>query len=92
MPACAVTFWCGKQTGESVTWDIDVDSGRVFSYWPGRTNTDGRAAGLKAALVDAGKAAELTSQGNTCAAHLVSNIPRTNYDPLAFRLRTKEFS
>lgn len=49
MPACAVTLWCGKQTGEPATWDIDVDSGRV----------------------DAGKTAELTSQGNTCAAHLV---------------------
>lgn len=65
MPACAVTFWCGKQTGEPVTWDIDVDPGRVFSYWSGKTNTDGREAGLEVLLVDAGKTGELAPWGNS---------------------------
>lgn len=65
MPACAVTFRCGKQPGEPATWDIDVDPGRVFSYWSGKTNTDGRVAGLEVVLVDAGKTAELAPWGKS---------------------------
>lgn len=50
-PACGATFWCGPQTGEPVTWNIDVEPGRVFSSWPGKTETDGSAASLEVALV-----------------------------------------
>ena len=49
-PACAVTFWCGKQTDDPVTWDIKVELGEVLSYWPEKTNRGSRAADLEAVL------------------------------------------
>lgn len=75
MPACAGTFWCGKQTGELVTWDTDVDPGQVFSYWSGKTNTDGRVADLEAVLVDAGKTAQLTPWGNSAWIIMIQHSP-----------------
>lgn len=53
---CTVTFFCGQQTGTSVTWDINIHPSRIFSYWPGKTDSVGRPADFEAALV----AADLT--------------------------------
>ena len=65
-PGCCVTFWCGQQTGEPVTWDVVWDPGQIFTYWPTKTNPDGSPAGLEAALVDAGLSAEAARRRTTC--------------------------
>lgn len=73
-PACAVTFWCGQETGDPVTWNVTVGPSRIFSYWPGKTDTDGSNADLEAALVDAGLSPDQARSRTTC-------IVRSN-DPL----------
>lgn len=32
-PACSVTFWCGQQTGDPVMWNVEVEAGRIFTYY-----------------------------------------------------------
>ena len=39
-----------------MTWDISIHPSRIFSYWPGKTDSVGRAADFEAALI----AADLT--------------------------------
>ena len=64
-PGCGVTFWCGQQTGSPVTWNITVEPGQIFAYWPTKM-VDGRAAGLEAVLVDAGLTPEAARRRTTC--------------------------
>ena len=65
-PGCCVTFWCGQQTGEPVTWDVVWGPGQIFTYWPGKTNPDGSAAGLEATLVAVGLDPEAARRRTTC--------------------------
>ena len=64
--ACAVTFECNGQSGEPVTWPVEVMPKTIFSYWPNKTATDGTAADLHAALIAAGKTAEEARRRTTC--------------------------
>ena len=64
-PGCCVTFWCGQQTGDPVTWDVVWEPGQIFSYWPTKM-VDGRAAGLEAVLVNAGLTPEAARRRTTC--------------------------
>ena len=81
-PGCCVTFWCGQRTGDPVTWDVEWEPGRIFTYWPGKTNPDGSTAGLEAALVvDAGLTPEAARLRTTC-------VLRSN-DPVEVRAYTR---
>ena len=64
-PGCGVTLWCGQQTGSPVTWDLTVEPGQIFSYWPTKM-LNGIPAGLEAELVDAGLSAEAARRRTTC--------------------------
>ena len=63
---CAVTFECNGQSGETVTWPVEVAPKTIFSYWPNKTAPDGTAADLHAALIAAGKPAEEARRRTTC--------------------------
>ena len=78
-PACSVTFWCGQQTGDPVTWDVEVEAGRIFTYWPNKMEA-GRAADLHAALINAGLSSDEARRRTTC-------IVRSN-DPVEARAYT----
>lgn len=80
-PGCGVTFWCGQMTGDPVTWNITVEPGLIFTYWPGKTDPDGRPAGLEAALVDAGLNPDAARRRTTC-------LVRSN-DPVEVRAYTR---
>lgn len=80
-PGCGVTFWGGQQTGGPVTWNITVEPGLIFPYWPGKTDPDGSPAGLEAALVDAGLDPDAARRRTTC-------LVRSN-DPVEVRAYTR---
>ena len=63
---CAVTFECNGQSGEPVTWPVEVAPKTIFTYWPNKTATDGTAADLQAALIAAGKLEEEARRRTTC--------------------------
>ena len=63
---CAVTFECNGQSGEPVTWPVEVAPKTIFTYWPNKTATDGTAADLQAALIAAGKPVEEARRRTTC--------------------------
>ena len=63
---CAVTFECNSFSGEPVMWPVEVAPKTIFSYWPNKTETDGTAADLHAALVAAGKTEEEARRRTTC--------------------------
>ena len=65
-PGCGVTFWCGQQTGDPVTWDVEWEPGRIFTYWPNKTHPDGSSDNFEAALVDAGLSAGAARRRTTC--------------------------
>ena len=65
-PGCGVTFWCGQKTGDPVTWNITVEPGLIFPYWPGKTDPDGSPAGLEADLMDAGLSPDAARRRTTC--------------------------
>ena len=71
--ACRVDFWCGQQTGDPVRWGVDVPAGRIFAYWPGKTDSVGRSADFEAALVNAGLTASEARAHTTCTVR--SNDP-----------------
>ena len=79
-PGCEVTFWCGQVTGAPVTWPVEWEPGRIFTYWPGKT-VDGRVADLEAALVDASLSPEAARRRTTC-------VIRSN-DPVEARAYTR---
>ena len=63
---CNVRLQCGQRDGAPVTWDVNVAPETIFTYWPGRTATDGTPADFAAALVAAGKAAAEARRRTTC--------------------------
>ena len=63
---CAVTFECNGQSGEPVTWPVEVGPKTIFSYWPNKTAPDGTDADLQAALVAAGKPEDEARRRTTC--------------------------
>ena len=62
---CAVTFECNGQSGEPVTWPVEVAPKTIFSYWPYKM-VDGMSANLQAALMAAGKPPEEARRRTTC--------------------------
>ena len=81
--ACAVTFWCGQQTGDPVTWDVSVPAGRIFAYWPGKTDSVGRTADFEAALVAAGLTATEARARTTCTVRSNDSVEARAYTFLA---------
>ena len=63
---CVVTFECNGQSGEPVTWPVEVGPKTIFSYWPNKTVPDGTAADLQAALIAAGKPEDEARRRTTC--------------------------
>ena len=80
-PDCCVTFWCGQQTGEPVTWDVVWGPGRIFSYFPGKME-GGRVANLEATLVEEGDLSEEDARRRTTC------VIRSN-DPVEARAYTR---
>ena len=80
-PACSVTFWCGQQTGDPVTWDVEVEPGRIFTYWPGKMEA-GRAADLQAALMNASLSPDDAQRRTTCIVRSNDPIEARAYTPL----------
>lgn len=81
--ACRVDFWCGQQTGDPVTWGVDVPAGRIFAYWPGKTDSVGRSANFEAALVDAGLTASEARARTTCTVRSNDPVQARAYTVLA---------
>lgn len=81
--ACAVTFWCGQQTGDPVTWDVSVPAGRIFTYWPGKTDSVGRSADFEAALVAAGLTGTEARARTTCTVRSNDSVEARAYTFLA---------
>ena len=79
-PACSVTFWCGQRTGDPVTWNVEVEAGRIFTYYPNQMEEDGSAADLQSTLMTAGLPPDLVRRRTTC-------IVRSN-DPVEARAYT----
>ena len=52
--------------GTPVTWTVDVTPKTIFSYWPGKTASDGTSDNLQAALIAAGKTEEEAQRRTTC--------------------------
>ena len=77
--ACRVTFECNGQTGEPVTWTVDVEPKTIFSYWPNKTADDGSSADLQAVLMDAGKTEEEARRRTTCEVSSVGNLAVRGY-------------
>ena len=81
-PGCGITLWCGQQTGTPVTWNITVEPGQIFSYWPTKM-VDGRAAGLEAALVDASLSPEAARRRTTCVIRSNDPVEARGYTRIA---------
>ena len=77
---CAVTFECNGQSGEPVTWPVEVAAKTIFSYWPNKT-VGGLSADLQAALIAAGKPEEEARRRTTCEV--------SSADPIAVRGYTR---
>ena len=77
---CAVTFECNGQSGEPVTWPVEVAPKTIFSYWPNKT-VDSLSADLQAALIAAGKPEDEARRRTTCEV--------SSADPIAVRGYTR---
>ena len=77
---CAVTFECNGQSGEPVTWPVEVGPKTIFSYWPNKT-VGGLSADLQAALIAAGKPEDEARRRTTCEVF--------SADPIAVRGYTR---
>ena len=77
---CAVTFECNGQSGDPVTWPVEVAPKTIFSYWPNKTE-DGLSADLQAALIAAGKPEDEARRRTTCEV--------SSADPIAVRGYTR---
>ena len=77
---CAVTFECNGQSGEPVTWPVEIAPKTIFSYWPNKT-VDGLSADLQAALIAAGKPEDEARRRTTCEV--------SSADPIAVRGYTR---
>ena len=83
---CAVTFRCGQQTGDPVTWNVEVEPNRIFTYWPNKTDGSGRVADLEAALVDAGLTSTEARRRTTCTVRSDDPVEARAYTFLAGQL------
>ena len=84
--ACAVSFRCGQQSGDPVAWNVAVESSRIFTYWPNKTDGAGRAAGLEAALVNAGLTSTEARRRTTCTVRSNDPVKARAYTFLAGQL------
>ena len=75
---CAVTFECNGQSGEPVTWPVEVRPKTIFSYWPNKT-VDGMSADLQAALTAAGKPKDEARRRTTCEVASADPIAARGY-------------
>ena len=75
-----MTFECNGQSGEPVTWPVEVGPKTIFSYWPNKT-VDGLSANLEAALIAAGKPEDEARRRTTCEVF--------SADPIAVRGYTR---
>ena len=57
---CHVAFRCNGMEGEAVSWAVEVDQYRIFSYWPTKP------VDLYAALIEAGKTEAEAHKRHTC--------------------------
>ena len=84
--ACAVSFRCGQQSGDPVAWNVAVEPSRIFTYWPNKTDGAGRAAGLEAALVNAGLTSTEARRRTTCTVRSNDPVKARAYTFLAGQL------
>ena len=77
---CAVTFECNGQSGEPVTWPVEVAPKTIFTSWPNKM-VDGMSDNLQAALMAAGKTVEEARRRTTCEV--------SSPDPIAVRGYTR---
>ena len=63
---CAVNLECRQEEGNPVSWTVDVAPKTIFSYWPGKTTSDGTSDNLQAALIATGKTEEEARRRTTC--------------------------
>ena len=78
---CAVNLECRQEEGDPVSWTVDVAPKTIFSYWPGRTASDGTSDNLQAALTTTGKTEEEARRRTTCEV--------SSPDPVAVRGYTR---
>ena len=83
---CAVTFRCGQQSGAPVTWPVEVEPSRIFTYWPNKTDGAGRPAGLEAALVNAGLTSPEARRRTTCTVRSDAPVKARAYTFIAGQL------
>ena len=83
---CAVTFRCGQQSGAPVTWPVEVEPSRIFTYWPNKTDGFGRPAGLEAALVNAGLTSAEARRRTTCTVRSDDSVKARAYTFIAGQL------
>ena len=83
---CAVTFRCGQQSGDPVTWPVEVEPSRIFTYWPNKTDGAGRPAGLEAALVNAGLTSTEARRRTTCTVRSDDPVEARAYTFIAGKL------
>ena len=77
---CAVNLECRQEEGNPVSWTVEVAPKTIFSYWPGRTASDGTSDNLQAALIATGKTEEARRR-TTCEV--------SSPDPVAVRGYTR---
>ena len=78
---CAVNLECRQEEGDPVSWTVDVAPKTIFSYWPGKTASDGTSDNLSAALMNEGKTEEEARRRTTCEV--------SSSDPVAVRGYTR---
>ena len=83
---CAVTFRCGQQSGAPVTWLVEVEPSRIFTYWPNKTDAAGRPAGLEAALVNVGLTSTEARRRTTCTVRSDAPVKARAYTFIAGQL------
>ena len=83
---CAVTFRCGQQSGDPVTWPVEVEPSRIFTYWPNKTDGFGRPTGLEAALVNAGLTSPEARRRTTCTVRSDDPVKARAYTFIAGQL------
>ena len=82
---CAVTIRCAQYV-EPVTWTVNVRPSRIFTYWPGKTDSTGSPLDLEAALMDAGLMADDARKRTSCMVHSHDPVEVRGYTYLAGHL------
>ena len=66
-PTCNVFFLCGQMADQDpVSWEVAVNPKTIFSYWPGKTDSQAAADDFEAVLVAAGLTAKEALARTTC--------------------------